>query len=58
MNITKKEMTAAFTEWRQQVVNTPEDFISDKEKAELSFEEYGERSMNFFIKLVKEARKA
>jgi hypothetical protein len=58
MNITKKEMTAAFTKWREQVVNNPEDFISDEEKAELSFEKYGERSMKFFIKLVKETRKA
>lgn len=58
MNITKKEMIAAFTEWRQRVVNSPEDFLSDEEKTELSFEEYGERSMEFFIKLVKEARKA
>jgi hypothetical protein len=58
MNITKKEMTAAFTEWRQRVVNDPEEFISDEEKAKLSFEEYGEQSMNFFIKLVKKARKA
>lgn len=58
MNITKKELAAAFAEWRQQVVNDPEDFLSNEEKAKLSFEEYGERCMNFFIKLVKEARKA
>jgi len=58
MNITKKEIVAAFAEWRQRVVNNPEDFLSDKEKAKLSFEEYGEQCMDFFIKLVKEARKA
>ena len=58
MNITKKEMTAAFAEWRRQAKENPEGFMSKEEQLEAGPEVCSERCMNFFIKLVKEARKA
>ncbi len=58
MNITKKEMVAAFTEWAKQVEENPDNFMSTEELLGLSNEEAGEFRMEFFVKLVKNSRKA
>lgn len=58
MNITKKEMLSAFTEWAKRVRENPDDFLNAEEVRGLSNEEAGEGRMEFFMKLIKEARKA
>ncbi len=58
MNITKKEMKAAFAEWSKRVRKNPDDFMSVEERLEAGPEVCSKLSMEFFIKLVKEARKA
>ena len=58
MNITKKEMKAAFAEWKKRVEENPEEFMSAEEQLEAGPEVCSELSMEFFVKLVKEARKA
>lgn len=57
MNITKKEMTAAFVEWKKQYEENPDGFMNEEEKLEAGVELCAEYAMEFFVKLVKEARK-
>ena len=57
MNITKKEMTAAFAEWTKRVEENPEGFMSKEERLETGPELCAEYRMEFFVQLVKEARK-
>ena len=57
MNATKKEMKAAFAEWSKRYKENPDDFMSTEEKLEAGPEVCSELSMEFFVSLIKEARK-